>query len=167
MRADRLQSAILVFVLTGALALVAVPASTAQTGAPTAPQKTTTSQSKQDVAAKVEAIKNYSAAQKDEAVKKAREALDGLDARIDRVQAQLDKEWNRMTQAAHQKARATMDTLRKERTKAAEWYGGLQHSSAVAWEEVKSGFVKSYQALRDAVGKAEKQLSPPAKQKSQ
>jgi hypothetical protein len=166
MRADRLRSAILVFVLAGALALVGVPASRAQTGAPTAPEKTTTSRIRHDVAETVEAIKNYSAEQKDEAVKKAREALDGLDARIDRMQAQLDKKWNKMSQSAHREARATMEALRKERTQAAEWYGGLKHSSAAAWEEVKGGFLKSYQTLRDAVGNAEKRLSSPAKQKS-
>jgi hypothetical protein len=165
MRADRLREVILVFVLASALALVAVPVATAQTGAPPGPQQTTTSQIKQDVAETVQAIKNYSAAQKDEAVKKAQEALDGLDARIDRMQAQLDKKWNGMSQAAHREARTTMEALRKERTQAAEWYGGLKHSSAAAWEEVKGGFVKSYQALRDAVGKAEKRLSAPATQK--
>jgi hypothetical protein len=166
MRADRLRSAILVFVLAGGLALVSDPASRAQTGAPTGPQKTTTSRIKHDVAETVQAIKNYSAEQKDEAVKSAREALDGLDARIDRMQAQLDKKGNRMSQAAHKRARATMEALRKERTEAAEWYGGLKHGSAAAWEEVKGGFLKSYQTLRDAVGNAEKQLSSPAKQKS-
>jgi hypothetical protein len=152
--------------LAGVLALMSASASRAQTGAPTAPQKTTASEIKQDVAETAQAIKNYTAEQKDEAVKKAREALDGLDARIDGMEAQLEKKWNRMSQAAHQKATATMKALRKERTEAAEWYGGLKHSSAAAWEEVKGGFLKSYQALRDAVGNAEKQWSSPAKQKA-
>jgi len=166
MRAERLRSAIWPVVLAGVLALMSDPASQAQTGAPTALPKTTASEIKQDMVQTVQAIKNYTAEQKDQAVKKAREALDGLDARIDRMEIQLEKKWNRMSQAAHQKATATMKALRKERTQAAEWYGGLKHSSAAAWEEVKGGFLKSYEALQDAVGKAEKQWSSPGKQKA-
>ncbi len=166
MRAKRLRNVIPVFVLAGALAIVSDPASRAQTGAQTAPEQTTTSKVKQDVAEAVQAIKNYSVEQRDEAVKKAREAVDDLDARIDRVQTRLNNKWNKMSQAAHQKATSAVKALRKERTEVAEWYGGLKHSSAAAWEEVKGGFLTSYQALRDGVTKAEKEFSPPEKQKS-
>jgi len=161
MRAKRLRNVILVFVLAGALTISSDPASRAQTGAQTAPEQTTTSKVKQDVAEAVQAIKNYSVEQRDEAVKKAREAVDDLDARIDRVQARLDNKWNKMSQAAHQKATSTVKALRKERTEVAEWYGGLKHGAAATWEEVKGGFLKSYQALRDGVSKAEREFSPP------
>jgi predicted phage tail protein len=115
------------------------------------------SEVKHDVAETARAIKAYTLKQKDVAVKKAREALDDLDARIDRLQARLDEQWTQMNQAAREKAQATERGLRKERNKAAEWYGGLKHSSAKAWEDVKSGFVKSYDALADAVHKAERE----------
>src|SRR5216684_7875794 len=91
------------------------------------------------------AIKDYTVEQRDEAIKKAKAALDDLDARIRRMEKKLDGEWERMDQGARKKARATLDTLRRERNEAAEWYGGLKHSSAESWEQVKAGFVKSYE----------------------
>ena len=104
------------------------------------------------------AIKDYTVEQRDEAIKKAKTALDDLDARIRRMERKLDGEWERMDQGARKKARATLDTLRRERNEAAEWYGGLKHSSAESWEQVKAGFVKSYEVLRQSFAKARKEL---------
>src|SRR5437899_2256442 len=59
---------------------------------------------------------------------------------------------------ARKKARATLNALRRERNEAAEWYGGLKHSSAESWEQVKAGFVKSYEALKESFARARKQL---------
>jgi HK97 family phage major capsid protein len=115
------------------------------------------SEVKHNVAETAQSIKNYTIKQKDEAVKKAREALDDLDARIDRLQARLDEKWTQMNQAAREQAQATERGLRRDRNEAAEWYGGLKHSSAKAWEDVKSGFVRSYEALADGVHKAERE----------
>jgi len=105
-----------------------------------------------------QAIKNYTVAQRDEAVKKAKAALDDLDRRVGRMETKLDGEWDRMDQAARRKARATLNALRRERNEVAEWYGGLKHGSAESWEQVKAGFVKSYQALKESFAKARKQL---------
>jgi hypothetical protein len=113
-----------------------------------------------DVSRKVDdagqAIKNYTVAQRDEAIKKAKAALDDLDMRIGRMERKLDSEWDRMDQAARKKARATLNALRRERNEAAEWYGGLKHSSAESWEQVKAGFVKSYEALKASFTRAMK-----------
>src|SRR6266571_1398087 len=105
-----------------------------------------------------QAIKNYTVAQRDEAVKKAKAALDDLDGRVGRMERKLDGEWDRMDQAARRKARATLNALRRERNEVAEWYGGLKHGSAESWEQVKAGFVKSYHALKESFAKARKQL---------
>ncbi len=105
-----------------------------------------------------QAIKNYTVAQRDEAVKKAKAALDDLDGRVGRMERKLDGEWDRMDQAARRKARATLNALRRERNEVAEWYGGLKHGSAESWEQVKAGFVKSYQALKESFAKARKRL---------
>ena len=105
-----------------------------------------------------QAIKNYTVAQRDEAVKKAKAALDDMDRRIGRMERKLDGEWDRMDQAARRKARATLNALRRERNEVAEWYGGLKHSSAESWEQVKAGFVKSYEALKESFAKARKAL---------
>ena len=104
------------------------------------------------------AIKDYTVGQRDEAVKQAKAALDDLDRRIARLERKLDDDWERMDQAARKKARATLNALRRERNEAAEWYGGLKHSSAESWEQVKAGFVKSYEALKESFARARKQL---------
>jgi len=51
-----------------------------------------------------------------------------------------------------------LKSLRKKRNELAEWYGGMQHSSAKAWEHVKRGFLKSYEALSKAYEKAVKEF---------
>jgi len=103
-----------------------------------------------------QAIKNYTVAQREEAIKNAKAALDDADRRIDRMERKLDSEWERMDQATRKRARATLDALRRERNEAAEWYGGLKHSSAESWEQVKTGFVKSYEVLKESFAKARK-----------
>jgi hypothetical protein len=104
------------------------------------------------------AIKDYTVAQRDEAVKQAKAALDDADARIRRLERKLDSDWDRMDQAAREKARATLNRMRRERNDLAEWYGGLKHSSSEAWEEVKSGFAKSYDALKKSFTRARKEF---------
>ncbi len=109
---------------------------------------------KEKVTEAVQAIEKYSVKQRDEAVKKAKAALDDLDTRIDDLESRLDEKWGQLDQAARQKARTTLTALRKERNEVAEWYGGLKHSSGNAWEAVKKGFVKSYRKLGDTFDKA-------------
>jgi hypothetical protein len=104
------------------------------------------------------AIKDYTVAQRDEAVKEAKAALDDADVRIRRLERRLDRDWDGMDQAARKKARATLDALRRERGDLAEWYGGLKHGSKEAWEEVKSGFAKSYDELKKSFAKARKEF---------
>jgi hypothetical protein len=110
------------------------------------------------VEAAAEAIKNYTVAQKDEAIKNAKATLDDLDARIKQMEDRLDKEWNQMDKAARDAARASIRKLREQRTELADWYGQLKQSSAAAWDHVKQGFVDSYEALRESVAKAQKEF---------
>jgi hypothetical protein len=115
-----------------------------------------------DVARKVEdtgkTIGSYTIAERDQAIKSAQTALADADARMRRMERKVDAEWDNMDAAARKKARATLNTLHKERDELAEWYGGLKHGSAEAWDEVKSGFVKSYETLKHSFSKAGKEL---------
>lgn len=142
-----------------ALALGALLAASPLSSAAETPAKRTTAK---DVSEKAEdtgrAIKGYTVAQRDEAVKQAKAALDDADARIRRLERKLDNDWDKMDQTARKKARATLDALRSERNDLAEWYGGLKHGSSEAWEEVKGGFAKSYDALKKSFARAGKQL---------
>ena len=137
-----------VFFAMGSVSLAA-QTSTNETGAKDVKEKVT------EV---VQAIEKYSVDQRDEAVNKAKATLDDLDARIDSLYSQINKEWDRMDQSAREKARATLTVLRKQRNEAAECYGGLKYSSSNAWEDVKNGFLNSYRELRDAFDKAYSQF---------
>jgi Skp family chaperone for outer membrane proteins len=114
--------------------------------------------SAKDVGRKVEdtgkAVGSYTIAQRDQAIKSAQAALAEIDARLRRMERKVDAEWDKMDAAARKRARATLNALHKERDEVAEWYGGLKHSSAEAWDEVKVGFVKSYEGLKRSLAKA-------------
>jgi flagellin-specific chaperone FliS len=153
MKTKKLRKANLVFITAVFFAMASV-----SFAAQTSEDKTTTKDVKEKVAAAAEAIKNYSVDQRDEALQKAKAVLDDLDARIDRMQSQLNEKWDQMDKLARQKATDSLTTLRKQRNDIAEWYGGLKHSSSNAWEDVKKGFLKSYQALRDTFDKVQSEF---------
>lgn len=111
---------------------------------------------KEEVQEAAESIKQYSADQRDKAVKKAKDGLDDLDKKIDGLEEKIDRKWDQMDQTARRKSRETLKELREKRKKTAEWYGGLKHSSKEAWEETKKGFSDSYTRLQDAWKKAVK-----------
>lgn len=119
--------------------------------------KTTTQKFKEEGVEVSQKIKNYTIRQRDEAVNAAKAGLADLDARIDRLERKLEKNWNKMDETARAKARAAMTSLRKQRNEAAEWYGGMKHSSAAAWKDVKKGFSKSYDDLKASFKKAERE----------
>ena len=60
-----------------------------------------------------------------------------------------------MTDATRKKVSATMKKLRKERVQLAEWYGGMKHSTANAWDDMKNGFSEALDSIADAWDKAE------------
>jgi hypothetical protein len=68
------------------------------------------------------------------------------------------EKWDQMDQSARTKARESLTALQKQRTVAAERYGGLKHSARNALEDVKAGFVKSYHELYDAFDKTSKEF---------
>ena len=120
--------------------------------------QTTLGDMKRETADAAEAIKNYTVEQRDEAVKKTKAALDDLDERIDRLEAKIRDKWGEMDQAARDRATAALRALRQERERVAEWYGGLQHGSAEAWDRVKMGFSEAYKKLKASWRKTEKEL---------
>ena len=149
MKTRKSRKAFLMFITAAFFAIGSV-----SLGAQTSGPGTTIKDVKEKTEGAVQAIKDYSVNQRDEAVKKAKAAMDELDVRINSMESQLDKKWAQMDQSARKKVRETLTVLRKQRNEAAEWYGGLKHSSSKAWEDVKKGFLKSYQELRDSLDKA-------------
>ena len=153
MNTQKLGKASLVFITAVFFAM-----GSASFAAQAAKHETGTRDVKGKVTDAAQAIEKYSVDQRDEAVKKAKAALDDLDARVDSLESRINKKWGQMDQSARQKARASLKALKKQRNEVAEWYGGLKHSSSNAWEDVKKGFLKSYQGLRDAFDKVYSQF---------
>jgi hypothetical protein len=120
--------------------------------------KTTSKDVKQETMEALQAIKSYSIEQRDRAVDEANQVMKDLDARIERAQAGIEKKWDQMDQAAREKANDTLKALRAQRNELSEWYGGLKHSSASAWDHVKEGFAEGYESLAIAFDKAEKEF---------
>lgn len=106
----------------------------------------------------LQAIKEYTADQRDETVKDVEKILRDMDERIEKMETRIEKEWDAMDKAARKKAKATLKSLRKQRNKLSEWYGGIRHSSSGAWEEVKDGFIKSYHTLEKSFSKASEEF---------
>lgn len=153
MKIQKLSAVSLAFIIAVSFAIRSV-----SVAVQSSPHKTGAKEVKEKTADAIQAIEKFSIDQRDEAVKKAKAALDDLDARIDGMESQLNKKWDRMDQSARTKATAALQKLQKKRNEAAEWYGGLKHGSGEAWEDVKKGFVKSYRDLRGAFEKARGEL---------
>ncbi len=102
----------------------------------------------------INTLQQYTVEQRDQAVKETEQAIKKLDGRIDELETRVDDNWDNMTQAARQKARANLKALRKQRNELAEWYGSFKKSSAGAWEQMKKGFSDAYLALSDSWEKA-------------
>ena len=111
-----------------------------------------------DVGRKVEdagkAIGSYTIAERNQAIKVAQKALRDMDAQLNRMEKKVGAEWDKMDATARKDSRATMDALHKQRKETADWLTKLQKSSADTWDEVKGGFVKSYEGLKDSLAKA-------------
>ena len=68
------------------------------------------------------------------------------------------EQWDEMDQAARDKSRASLQALREQRTRVAEWYGSLKSGSAEAWGHIKQGFSSAYEALNQAWEESEAEL---------
>jgi flagellar motility protein MotE (MotC chaperone) len=109
----------------------------------------------------LEALETYTVEQREAVTKKTEAALRKLDARIDALESRIDKEWESMSEEARQKARAGLRTLRRQRTRVAEWYGSMKSSSEEAWEQMKEGFSEAFQHLRDTWRKSQREFGDP------
>lgn len=116
---------------------------------------TTREEVRKELSEAIDAIKDYTVEQRDDAVQQARAVMDDLDMRIERREESLRRQWHQMNESARDRARATLSSLKQQRNELAEWYGGLQHSSDRAWEDIKLGFSNAYSELEAAWEDAE------------
>lgn len=142
--------------IAGPVAVAALAIATAVTGPAAASGSQSTDQQSVETELQdaMSAIGEYGVEQRDAAVREAEELLVSLDAKIEHLQTRMAEEWATMSADARKKAETAMTELRRKRTDVAEWFGGLKHGSAEAWQEVRSGFTEAYDDARKAVTEA-------------
>lgn len=136
-----------------------VPSATVSLAAHHEESKTSASDVKKEALETYDAFKKYTLAQRDKAVEAADKKLQAIDENLDTIRKDLDQRWQTMSEVTRQKNREMIRKLNKERENVAEWYGGMRHSSAEAWEEVKKGFADSYDRLERAFAEAKQDFA--------
>lgn len=140
--------------LAAAMACVALPAGAQDTDAPT-----TADDVRAEVSEAMEAIAAYSEQERDKALTQAREALNRLDAEIERREQALRENWAEMSDAARETAQARLRDLRKARNRLGERYGALESGASSAWDELKTGFSDAWTAFSEAWSAADEDAS--------
>ena len=97
------------------------------------------------------AIGAYSKAESDQALQRARSALEAMDKRIEDARLDGEREAARMSADARERRERAMAELRTQRAEAAERYRALQGASSATWERVKEQFLASYRSLADKI----------------
>ena len=103
-------------------------------------------------------LMHYGVAPRDEALARGKKLLDKMDRRLDALEAQTQRNWSKLSRAARDQRREALRELRRQRNRVAEWYGGMEHGSTGAWDQVKRGFVTAYGALDSAFVRAAKEF---------
>ena len=111
---------------------------------------TTPDEVRTEISEAMEAVADYSAQERDAALTEAREALDRLDAEIERREQALRENWADMSDAARENARERLNDLREARNELGERYGALQAGTRDAWEELRAGFADAWSTFSDA-----------------
>ena len=143
---------------TTVVLLIAVLGFTPLCYAETQGDKTSIKEVKKETQDLIQALKAYSADQRDAAIQKTKASLDSLDKRIDALEKRIDNNWDKMNKSAREETRASLKSLQQQRVQVAEWFGRLKSSSDDAWEHMKKGFSKAYSDINDAWEKAEKEF---------
>lgn len=115
----------------------------------------------------VEKIRAYSISQREQAMAQAKRAMDEIDTRIAKLDADMRARGARMDAAARKHADVAMADLRARRVKLEDWASRMRAAAPPAWEEVKSGFIASYHELADAFRRARAQFDgtqPPSRE---
>ena len=125
-----------------------------------AAEETSAADIRRETSELLQALKSYSAEQRDEAIEKSRAALDSLDRRIQALETHMLEQWDEMDDAARARTRASLQALREQRTRVAEWYGSLKSASASAWDHIRQGFSSAYEVMLEAWEKSEGEIRP-------
>jgi len=137
-------------VLAAPVALLALSAVAQDTDAQDTDALTTAAEVRAEISEAMDAIAAYSEQERDQALTQAREALNRLDAEIERREQALRENWAEMSEQARETARGTLQDLREARNELGERYGALEAGASNAWDELKAGFSDAWNELDEA-----------------
>lgn len=138
----------LITALAGALAAPVTPVVASDSG------KDESAAVKREASEALDAIKSYSAEQRDQAVQELDDVLTRLDSRIAALKVRIDNKAADMKDDARANAESTMNELRQARDALGEKYEDLKDSSGDAWGRVKNAFAESYESVSQSLQRA-------------
>ncbi len=109
-------------------------------------------QMRREVEEAAQAIGAYSAARRDEALGRARTAMDDMDRRIRRFEADWHAGARRIGEASKTAREKEMEDIRRRREELGASYRALQESNEQAWDRTRERFVEAYRRLAEALG---------------
>jgi len=98
--------------------------------------------------ATIEEIKQYSVESKEIAGEKAKEIIADADARIKILEDATADKTNNMSDSMRDAKIKTIVKLKEKRQSLQNWYQKFHNSSKDAWDEIKQGFIKSYDSFQ-------------------
>jgi hypothetical protein len=97
--------------------------------------------------ATIQAIAEATAKQRDEAVTMASDALESIDAAIERQAMRLEREWAELGRETRDERQAALDALREQQADMAAALAYMRSGANEAWVDVRDGFVAAYDDL--------------------
>ena len=107
-----------------------------------------------------EAVGDYTAAERDEALETIDATLDRLDRRIARLEDRVREDWSEMSGAARDNASAALDDLRQRRNRLSQAYGALSQGAGTAWDDLVAGVQSGWADVERAWDEAAAALWP-------
>ncbi len=113
-------------------------------------ERTPAGETWEKIDAAIEAVGDYGATQREQAVENAEEALNAADRQIEKVEKRLRERWGSLSTDAKQSYSKALHDLRQARNRLSEHYGAMQQASAGAWSEVQEAFSNAGRDLEEA-----------------
>jgi len=107
-----------------------------------------------------EAIGQYTAEERDEALAALDSTLERLDDRIEELQQRAMDEWSQMSEASREQTSEALRDLRERRNRLSEAYGALSQGTGTAWDDLIGGVRNGWSDLSQAWDDATAALGP-------
>lgn len=105
-------------------------------------------QVKEKLSGAFESISNYTATQRDAALKSTKEALSEIDKDIDKLEGRAEKGWDSTKDVSKEKSDEALKEVQEQRDTLADQYETMKDSSGSAWDDIKGGAAKAWSDLK-------------------